>query len=136
MNVLLIDDDVDFLKGISKALRINGIENDTFSDPVEAVKRYRDKIYDVVVTDLKMPGMNGLDVLREIRSIDDCARVIILTAFDDDEKMESAVRSGAYSFYHKSVNFEDFMQELFEIRRTTDPGCGESGTGRSAGGTE
>jgi len=125
MEVLLIDDDEDFLKGIGKALRINGIDNSGFSDPRKAVERYREHRFDVVVTDLKMPGMNGIEVIREIRGIDPCARIILLTAYDDYDKMETALKSGAYSFYHKSVNFENFMQALFRIRRNIESGRGD-----------
>jgi len=109
VNVLLIDDDIECLKSIGKALRINGIPNAQFTNPVKAIASYKATDYDVVVTDMKMPHMSGLELTREIRDFDPDARVIILSAFDDEHNKEKAKRCGAEIFLHKSVSFEKFL---------------------------
>ena len=118
MNVLLIDDDITCLKSIGKALTINGIPNRRFISPREAVDCYRSEHFDVVVTDLKMPEMNGIEVLKAIRTINPEANVIILTAYDDDDKKELAYQNGVHSFLHKSIPFENFLDVLMKINKT------------------
>lgn len=118
MKVLLIDDDKTCLKSIGKALAINGIPNNQFVNAAEAISNFKKEHYDVVVTDMKMPEMTGLDVLKEIRAIDSTASVVILTAFYDENKEKKALELGAYSFLHKSVKFEDFLGTLKEIEKS------------------
>ena len=115
LKLLLIDDDADCLDGLSTALEPAGHTCQKFTVPVEAIKSYRQNQYDVVITDMKMPGMNGIQVLKEIRSLDPVARVIIVTGFGDVETAIAAVNNRAYAFFGKPINIDDLMDTLEKI---------------------
>lgn len=126
MKVLLIDDDKRCLKSIGKALAINGIPNNQFVSAAEAISHFKKEYYDVVVTDMKMPEMNGFDVIKEIRAIHSTAYVVVLTAFYDEDKEKQALELGAYSFLHKSVKFEDFLGMLNKIEKSLNSRKGKT----------
>ena len=85
MKLLLIDDDLKSLESLSEALSFNGYPIEQYSNPVEAVNAYNEKKFDVVITDFKMPELNGIEVLKKVKEIDPKAYVIILTGFADIE---------------------------------------------------
>jgi len=115
MNILLIDDEEDVLESISEALDLIGFPSRKFNDPNLAVKAYIAGKFDVVVTDMKMPGMNGIDVLKAIRKHDAAARVICLTGYSDVNDAIGALNNGAYAFFRKPLNMENFLGTLFRI---------------------
>jgi len=115
MRLLLIDDDADCLDGLITVLEPAGYTCCTFTVPERAVEDFRQKQYDVVITDMKMPGLNGIQVLKEIRSLDPAARVIIVTGFGDVETAIAAVNNRAYAFFGKPIDIDDLMDTLEKI---------------------
>ncbi|OPY58565.1 MAG: C4-dicarboxylate transport transcriptional regulatory protein DctD [Pelotomaculum sp. PtaU1.Bin035] len=117
MNILLIDDDGDCLDGLATALEPAGNRCDKFTAPGEAVEAYQQNQYDVVITDMKMPGMNGIQVLKKIRSLNPEAKVIINTGYGDVDTAIAAVNNGAYAFFGKPIDLADLMETLEKIER-------------------
>lgn len=115
MYILLLDDDVDCLSSLATVLKYAGHQCDEFTISKRAVEAYRRKQYDVVITDMKMPGMDGIQVLKEIRLLDPAARVIIVTGFGDVETAIAAVNNRAYAFFGKPVDMDDLMDTLEKI---------------------
>lgn len=115
MKLLLIDDDVNCLEGLTSALEPAGYICGAFTNPEEAVENFRQKQYDVVITDMKMPGMNGIQVLKETRSLCPNTRVIIVTGFGDVETAIAAVNNGAYAFFGKPIDIDELMDTLEKI---------------------
>ncbi len=115
MKILLLDDDIDCLDSLATLLKDAGRQCDEFTVPLKAVEAYRQKQYDVVITDMKMPGMNGIQVLKKVRSINPTARVIIVTGFGDVETAIAAVNNGAYAFFGKPIDIGDLMDTLDKI---------------------
>src|SRR5438093_6371713 len=83
--VLLIDDSRDITHAIKIALRGNGIIVDAYNDPVEAVSVFKPGVYDLVVLDVRMPRMNGFQVYRELKKVDQDTKICFLTAFEIHE---------------------------------------------------
>ena len=79
LSVLVIDDDPDILEYLQDFLGAEGFEVTTLADPSLAVERIRDEVFHLVVLDLMMPKVSGLDLLAQIRAVDDDIAVIILT---------------------------------------------------------
>ena len=79
------------------------------SNGAEAVARYREHVPDVVLLDLRMPDMDGVDVTRAIRAITPDARIIILTTFDIDEGIYEAVRAGARAYLLKDASPDELI---------------------------
>lgn len=78
--VLLVDDEPDITTIMGICLEDNGIKADMFNDPLVALSYFKKDLYDLVILDIKMPKMNGLELYREIRKIDDKVKVCFLTA--------------------------------------------------------
>ncbi|MCL6561233.1 MAG: response regulator, partial [Firmicutes bacterium] len=90
---------------------------DKFTVPEEAVEAYYQNPYDVVITDMKMPGLNGIQVLKMVRSVNREAKVIIITAYGNMETAVAAVKNGAYAFFGKPVDFAELMATLEKIEK-------------------
>jgi response regulator RpfG family c-di-GMP phosphodiesterase len=112
MRVMLIDDDRDNLNLLEECLIINDHEPVTFQDGFEAVECYTPGCVDVVVTDINMPGMDGIEVLKRIRQIEPDAEVIMLTGFADMENSISALNNGAFTMLQKPVSMKDFLESI------------------------
>ncbi len=81
--VMIVDDEQD----ITTVFRI-GLENNqfivtTFNDPIEALSRFKPGLFDLLILDIRMPGMNGFQLYHKIRDIDDKVKVCFLTAFEE-----------------------------------------------------
>ncbi|MCE5272881.1 response regulator [bacterium] len=115
MKILLVDDDQDGLEDLDNLLRNNGFNTTTFADPRQALRAFLAGGYDVVLTDLKMPRLNGVELLKAVRVQDPEAYVIVITAFDDPENRKSALDGGAYDFFGKPLNTKRLLNVLAEI---------------------
>src|SRR5262249_61353384 len=81
LSVLVVDDDQDIREYLQDFLAAEGFDVTTLADPSQAVDRIRDEVFHLVVLDLMMPKVSGLDLLAQIRSVDDDIAVIILTGY-------------------------------------------------------
>jgi CheY-like chemotaxis protein len=83
-NILLVDDDPDILQVFKKSLEIAGYSTYGFVNPSAALEHFRQnaKAYQIVVTDVKMPGMNGFQLSRQIRSLNPDIKIILMTSFE------------------------------------------------------
>ncbi|MCE5271315.1 response regulator [bacterium] len=116
MRVLVIEDDYELLEELEDALSGEGFETVACRNSGEAIGLYRARRFDVVVTDLKMPVLDGFGLLRAILALDPQARVIILTAWDDPENRRRAAEYGAIGFYRKPlIDMEEFFGTLRRI---------------------
>ena len=99
--VLLVDDEVDFTAGLSKVLRRRGFEVETASDGMTAVVHIAKEPFDVVVLDVKMPGMDGIQVLAEIKRLAIDTQVILLTGHLSLSDEETGIKEGAFAYLFK-----------------------------------
>ena len=115
MKILLIDDDVSSLNNLATTIRPSGHQCECFSDPQAALDSYEQAPYDVVISDVRMHGLNGIEVLKKIRTINSQAKVILITAYGDVETAVAAVNHKAYAFLSKPIDFEELMGLLNKI---------------------
>ena len=99
--VLLADDERDFTAGLSKVLRRRGFEVETASDGLTAAVRIAKEPFDVVVLDVKMPGMDGIQVLAEIKRLAIDTQVILLTGHLSLSDEETSIKEGAFAYLFK-----------------------------------
>ena len=111
--LLLVEDKTELRAMLRKALERNGFSVDEAPDGSAAIQKIRSRRYQMVVTDLKMPGASGLDVLRESKQADSTIPVILLTAFGSIEEAVSAMKEGAFDFIQKPVDL-DHLKLLVE----------------------
>lgn len=115
MKFMLIDDDRACLEGLVSALEPTGHDFYIFTVPEDAVAAYQKQPCDVVITDMKMPGMNGIEVLKAIRAIDPEAKVIVITGHGDVDTAIAAVNNGAYAFFGKPVDIGELLETLEKL---------------------
>lgn len=78
--ILIVDDEPDINLSLKVTLEQEGFKVDTFDDPLAALDNFRKRYYDLLILDIKMPKMNGFELYREIKKIDNKVRVCFLTA--------------------------------------------------------
>jgi CheY-like chemotaxis protein len=104
-SILVVDDDVDTCRNLSDILSDLGYHVDTAHDGLEALEMVRRRAYDVCLLDLKMPGMDGVTLYREIRKLQASAVALVVTAFASPDVAEQALSAGAWQVLPKPVDF-------------------------------
>ncbi|MCP3900740.1 MAG: response regulator, partial [Desulfobacteraceae bacterium] len=97
-SILLVDDEPNYLIVLSELLKEEGFE--IFSAPggEEALEIIQSVDLDLVITDMQMPGMDGLQLLEAVKKVDDKLPVILITAYAEVEKAVAAMQGGAYNY--------------------------------------
>ena len=117
MSILLIDDDPAILKSIGNYLRDRGHRLFAAQRGAEGMEILRREAVDIVITDVKMPGMDGFEVLREVRRTSPGTEVIVITAFGDIESAVQAMREGAFDFFTKPFDMQNLSAALQRTAR-------------------
>ena len=116
--ILVVDDEPNMLRLLRTILMDKtGYEVTTTNNPLEVSKLLQEKPYDLVVSDLKMPLVDGMDLIDIIKKIDAKLPIIIITAYGTLETAEEAVQKGAYDFITKPFRKETI---LITIRRALE----------------
>jgi DNA-binding NtrC family response regulator len=114
IKVLLVDDEIAFVNTLAQRLRLRGLLVDTVYDGTQALSYIKDIEPDVIVLDLKMPGLHGIEVLREIKKIKREIQVIILTGHGTDKDEEEAKKLGGFDFLRKPADIDLLMRKIKE----------------------
>jgi DNA-binding NtrC family response regulator len=113
--ILLIDDNEITLKSLSKALEMNGFPNHSFRDPLQAIDSYTQHKYPIVITDYKMPVMNGIDVLEVIKEMNAEANFIIYTGYPNAEIIDEIKQTKA-KWFIKPIKLTEMIGCLENIK--------------------
>ena len=118
--ILVVDDHDSLRKGLVRALSNAGHDVEEAPNGTIAIERLQDSQFDVVLTDLRMGGADGMDVLRTTRSIQPNAAVILMTAFGSIHTAVEAMKIGAFDFVQKPFEIEEMelkVEKALEHRR-------------------
>lgn len=115
-NILVVDDEKDYCDVLKMILTGKGYKVDTCGNGQEAVEKLEKKSFDLVITDLCMPVMDGRQLLEEIKKRDWDTEVIMLTAHGTIEKAVDAMKAGAYSYVTKGRDPEELFMEVRKLR--------------------
>ncbi len=129
-SVLIVDDEKNIRLTLSQALQILQLETDTAANGEEALTKLKEKEFGLILLDLKMPGMDGMEVLHRVREFRPDIRVIILTAYGTVESAVEAMKLGAVDFIQKPFSPEEIRalvsrvmdREKIEGQKTVDYG--------------
>ncbi|MGV6840431.1 MAG: sigma-54-dependent transcriptional regulator [Planktomarina sp.] len=122
MKIAIIDDEQDMRQSISQWLALSGFETETFANAADALKEMGPDYPGVVVTDIRMPGMDGMQFLRKIKAVDSTLPVIMITGHGDVPMAVEAMRLGAFDFLEKPFNpdtMTDLAKKAVRSRRLT-----------------
>src|SRR5436190_15369112 len=117
--ILVVDDHDSLRKGLVRALNNAGHDVEEAANGTSAIERLQDSQFDVVLTDLRMGGADGMDVLRTTRSIQPSAAVILMTAFGSIHTAVEAMKIGAFDFVQKPFEIEEMelkIEKAIELR--------------------
>jgi DNA-binding NtrC family response regulator len=107
--ILITDDDGDLRELLTEAVKNWGYEVSVAKDGEEALRKLRMERYDIVITDLMMPGMDGLTLLKKIKELDKEILVIIITGYATIETAVKAIETGAYDYIAKPFRLDELM---------------------------
>jgi two-component system sensor histidine kinase/response regulator len=115
LRVLIVDDDPALLQALPETLRLRmgGVTVDTADSAAAALERIAAQEYDAIVTDIKMPGMDGLELLNEIRTRRPDTPTLIITGHGENELVVRALRGGATDFIQKPIDRDYFVAALY-----------------------
>jgi DNA-binding response OmpR family regulator len=112
--ILIVDDEKNIRLTLSQTLETLGAEIDTAANGEEALTKLRQKGFGLILLDIRMPGMDGMEVLRQVREIRPDIRVIMITAYGTVESAVEAMKLGAVDFLQKPFDPEE-IRELVSL---------------------
>jgi two-component system NtrC family response regulator len=107
--ILVVDDEPNYLVVLSELLRDEGFEVFTAPGGAEALDIARNNDLDMVITDMQMPGMSGMELLTELKKLNDELPVLIITAYAEVHKAVTAMQAGAYSYLAKPFSNDELI---------------------------
>jgi len=115
--VLLVDDEEKFLGVLSQRLGTRGIDSDTATSGEEALTKLKKKNVDVIILDVMMPGIGGIETLKRIRKENPEVQIIMLTGQGSVEKAVKAMKEGAIDFLEKPADIEKLLEKIENARQ-------------------
>ena len=117
--ILIIDDEPDVILVLKQVLEANGFEADSYEVPRLALKNFRANMYDLLLLDIKMSDINGMDLYQEMRKIDDKVKVCFLTAsemyYEKFRKEEPYRKFDKEFFIAKPIENEELLDHLNKV---------------------
>jgi len=110
--ILFVDDDTSMQMAIFKLVSSLGHEIDVASDGIEGLSKFKKSNYDLVITDMRMPNLDGKDFVKRLKIIDKDAVIIVLTGYGSVPSAVELIKLGAYDFLEKPINFEELEMSL------------------------
>lgn len=118
--ILVVDDDLVACRLLKEILELSGYDVDFTLDANRALKKICEAAYDIVVTDLKMPRTDGLQLLREIKRRSERTQVILISAFGDETVWVESLGLGAYDFIPKPFKKKEIVDVIREALASRD----------------
>lgn len=118
--ILIVDDDTALLQALPQALylRLKDVKVDTCDSALDALARIQSHEYDAIVSDIKMPGMDGLALLKKIQELCPRTPTLLITGHGDHTLAIEALRGGAYDFIQKPIDRDYFVAALYRAVQT------------------
>lgn len=122
--LLILDDEPIVCKRLKPAFQKAGYEVETYIDSASAMARIEEKRFDLVITDLKMEGIDGIRFLTRIKEISPNTGVIVITGFATAETARESLREGAFDFVPKPFKLSDILETVKRLEEKTKAAAG------------
>jgi DNA-binding NtrC family response regulator len=119
-NILVVDDEKNILKVVSTTLGQESYAVDTAQSSEEAIEKFDSDTHDLIITDLKLPGKGGMELLEYVKSKNPHIPVIMITAFGTIENAVEAMKKGAFNYLTKPVNPDELLSVVKEVLEKYD----------------
>lgn len=113
-HILVVDDERDVREGLGKLLEMEGYDVTTAENGLVALERARTRRFDLVLTDLRMPGLDGVETLMGLKQLHPTMPVIIVTAYASGETADRCKREGAYGYVLKPFDLDELLRTIEE----------------------
>ncbi len=120
--LLVVDDEPIVGKRLHQVFTKIGFEIETYTDSATALDAIAERPFDVVVTDLKMEGIDGIEVLKRVRRHNPATQVIIITGYASPDTAELAQQEGVFAFLAKPFRLDELKQVIFRAIETQNQG--------------
>jgi DNA-binding response OmpR family regulator len=114
LKVLLVDDESEFVSTLAERLYLRGFHATTAHDGEDAIRTVLEEKLDLIVLDIKMPGLSGIEVLKEIKKIEPQLPIILLTGHGSTKEGMEGMKYGAYDYLMKPVDINELIQKIQE----------------------
>jgi CheY-like chemotaxis protein len=111
-SVLIVDDSPGICQTMSMILRKKGFSVSCAPEGPKAIDLLRDSPFDFILLDIRLPGMDGVEVQRRIRSLRPASKVAMMTAYADDQKVKEAKEDGARTVFYKPLDMDTVIKFL------------------------
>jgi DNA-binding NtrC family response regulator len=121
--ILLVDDEERFRTTLAKRLGERELDVATVGSGMEAIQEIQRKLYDVIILDIKMPGLSGIEALAEIKKLDPGIEIILLTGHGSMDTAIDGMRKGAYDYLLKPCDIDLLVEKIlgaYEIKAKRD----------------
>jgi two-component system response regulator AtoC len=119
--ILIVDDEATIRSSLQESLAADGYDVETAESGEEALARCHNNTYDLVITDLKLPGVSGLEIMQALRNQGNDTPVIMMTAYGDVDTAIGAMKLGAYDYVKKPFKLGEMKKQVkAALRATTD----------------
>lgn len=115
--IIIVDDDIGMSETIKDILDELGYDVNVANDGYKAIEMIKKKFYNVVLMDIKMPGINGVETFKKIKEISSSERVIMMTAYSVEDLIKEALNEGAYGVIHKPFDINEVIELIENSRR-------------------
>ena len=112
ISVLLVDDEEELVFTLAERLVYRGYDAEGVLSGAEAITRADERHFDVIVIDVKMPGMNGIEVMKKIKEKHPDTRVMLITGHGSIKEGEDGVAEGAVDYLQKPVKLENLIEKI------------------------
>lgn len=115
--ILIVDDDQDICEYMETMLEANGYEVDTISDPTTVIETIRATEYHVLVIDLMMPELGGIELIQQIRRIDTDVAIVVSTGYPSVDTAVDALKLNVSDYIRKPFDIEEFREMIADVLR-------------------
>lgn len=115
--VLVVDDEVEFASALAERLNLRDYDTLTASNALEALASIHKDRPDVVLLDLRIPGMDGIEILRTIKQYDQTIEVIMLTGHGDKESVEESMKGGIFEYIMKPIDIGELTTKIDKAKK-------------------
>ncbi len=113
--ILIVEDDEAMRSLLRDFLDEEGFDTDSVSNGYDALRKLADQSFDLIITDIQMPGLTGLDILPRIKGLYPDATVIVITAFGSDELHRRSLERGAAGYLEKPIHVHQLRTLIYEV---------------------
>ena len=117
LNLLFVEDHQELRQSTTDVLKNFFKEVDAVCDGVEALELYKQKVYDIVLTDIRMPNIDGVTLTKKIYELNPSQSIIILSAHDESSYLIPLINLGVSQFIQKPIDYKELLETLYKVSK-------------------